>query len=152
MAVASSAAFVAGGAQAPPPPASATPPAGKPASAAGPAGKQESDQQATPEGQARFRAEANFVRVDVFPTVNGKPVADLAQTDFELLEDGVPQAIQTFEHVVVRGPGPEAFRREPTSVRESREMVEAVGRGSSSSSSTPTTSTTPVRIGCSARS
>jgi VWFA-related protein len=105
----------AGGAQAPPPAPSAAAPAGKP----------QSDQQATPEGQARFRAEANFVRVDVFPTIDGKPVADLAQTDFELLEDGVPQAIQTFEHVVVRGPGPDAFRREPTSVRESREMVES---------------------------
>ena len=81
--------------------------------------------QTTPDAQARFRAEANFVRVDVFPTVNGQPVRDLTQADFELLEDGVPQTIRTFEQVTVRGPGPDAFRREPTSVRESREMVES---------------------------
>ncbi len=79
----------------------------------------------TPDAQARFRAEANFVRVDVFPTVDGKPVRDLTQADFELLEDGVPQTIRTFEQVTVRGSGPDAFRREPTSTRESREMAES---------------------------
>ena len=77
------------------------------------------------DAQARFRAEANFVRVDVFPTVDGKPVRDLTQADFELLEDGVPQTIRTFEQVTVRGPGPDTVRREPTSARESREMVES---------------------------
>ena len=82
-------------------------------------------QTTTPDAQARFRAEANFVRVDVFPTVDGKPVRDLTQADFELLEDGVPQTIRTFEQVTVRGPGPDAVRREPTSARESREMVES---------------------------
>ncbi len=75
--------------------------------------------------QARFRTEANFVRVDVFPTHKGEPLRDLTQTDFELLEDGVAQNIRTFEHVEVRGPGPDAFRREPTSTRESREMAES---------------------------
>ncbi len=82
-------------------------------------------QTTTPDAQARFRAEANFVRVDVFPTVDGKPVRDLTQADFELLEDGVPQTIRTFEQVTVRGPGPDTVRREPTSARESREMVES---------------------------
>jgi len=84
-----------------------------------------SSDQATPEAQARFRAEANFVRVDVFPTLNGQPVRDLTQTDFELLEDGVPQTIRTFEQVTVRGPGPDEFRREPTTTRESRDMAES---------------------------
>ncbi len=86
---------------------------------------QQTDQAATPDAQARFRAEANYVRVDVFPTQNGQPVGDLTQADFEVLEDGVPQTIQTFEHVVVRGPGPDAFRREPTNTRESREIAES---------------------------
>ena len=37
----------------------------------------------------------------------------------------MPQTIRTFEQVTVRGPGPDAFRREPTSTRESREMAES---------------------------
>ncbi len=49
-----------------------------------------------------FRIEANFVRVDVFPSVDGVPVQDLTADDFEVLEDGVPQKVETFEHVVVR--------------------------------------------------
>jgi len=49
-----------------------------------------------------FRIEANFVRVDVFPSADGVPVQDLTADDFEVLEDGVPQPIETFEHVVIR--------------------------------------------------
>ena len=48
-----------------------------------------------------FRTEANFVRVDVFPTKDGAPVKDLSQADFEVLEDGVPQKVETFEFVQV---------------------------------------------------
>jgi hypothetical protein len=50
-----------------------------------------------------FRTGANLVRVDVYPTRDGKPVLDLASADFEILEDGVAQKVDTFEHVVVRG-------------------------------------------------
>jgi VWFA-related protein len=47
-----------------------------------------------------FRAEVNFVEVDVFVTdASGAPVTDLAIGDFEVLEDGVPQTIDTFTHV-----------------------------------------------------
>ena len=35
-----------------------------------------------------FRTEANFVRVDVFPTIDGVPVKDLTQGDFQIFEDG----------------------------------------------------------------
>jgi hypothetical protein len=50
-----------------------------------------------------FRSEANFVRVDVFPTRNGAPVKDLVAADFEVLEDGVLQKVESFEFVQVRG-------------------------------------------------
>src|SRR5215470_20119561 len=52
-----------------------------------------------------FRTEANYVRVDVFPTRDGAPIADLAATDFEVLEDRVPQKIEQFERVVIRAAG-----------------------------------------------
>jgi VWFA-related protein len=72
-----------------------------------------------------FRAEANFVRVDVYPTAGGKPVTDLRQEDFDLLEDNVTQQIRTFEHVVVQAPTTEerANVAEPNTVAQSREMV-----------------------------
>jgi VWFA-related protein len=83
-------------------------------------------QEAPPAGQAQptFRVEANFVRVDVFPTLDGKAVRDLTAADFELLEDGVPQKIETFEHVDVRGGGPQETRREPNTVQEGRAAAE----------------------------
>jgi VWFA-related protein len=74
--------------------------------------------------QATFRTEANYVRVDVFPTRNGAPVADLAQSEFEVLDSGVPQKIEQFERVVVRGSVPQDARIEPSTARESQSMLE----------------------------
>jgi VWFA-related protein len=71
-----------------------------------------------------FRTEANFVRVDVYPTQDGKPVLDLAAADFEIAEDGVPQKVDSFEHIVVRGGGPQADRIEPSSQREMLQAAE----------------------------
>jgi VWFA-related protein len=74
--------------------------------------------------QPTFRTEANYVRVDVNPTAAGVPVSDLRKEDFEILEDNVPQTIYAFEHVVVRGGGPQETRAEPNTVGESRAMLE----------------------------
>jgi VWFA-related protein len=55
-----------------------------------------------------FRTGINFVRVDVIASdKDGKAVADLKQADFEVLEDGKPQAIETFRFVSVSGNAPE---------------------------------------------
>ncbi len=70
-----------------------------------------------------FRTEANFVRVDAYPTRNGQPVLDLTAEDFEILEDGKPQSIQSFEHVVITPAGPEAQRSEPNTIEASRQLV-----------------------------
>jgi VWFA-related protein len=75
--------------------------------------------------QATFRTEANYVRVDVFPTRDGTPVADLTQNDFEVLDNGARQTIEQFERVVVRAAGPQEARIEPNTVRESRAMLES---------------------------
>ena len=53
-----------------------------------------------------FRTEANYVRVDVYPTAKGAPVMDLRQEDFEVLEDGVAQRVDAFEHIMIRVPEP----------------------------------------------
>jgi len=78
-----------------------------------------------PPPQPTFRTEANYVRVDVFPTRDGAPVADLTQADFEVLESGALQKIEQFEHVVIRTTVPQDLRIEPNTVRESRAMAES---------------------------
>ncbi len=70
-----------------------------------------------------FRAGANFVQVDAYPTANGKPIADLSKDEFEVLEDGVPQTVATFEHVSVTPAPPGTPRVEPRSQAESNDMV-----------------------------
>ena len=68
---------------------------------------------ASPAGpqQPTFRTGVNFVRVDAIVTdKQGNPVADLKPTDFEVLEDGKPQTIESFRFVKTSG----AARRSST--------------------------------------
>lgn len=72
-----------------------------------------------------FRIDANYVRVDVYPTRDGRPVTDLTAADFEVFEDNAPQAIEQFQRVVARnGGGPVETRREPNTVAESRQLAQ----------------------------
>src|SRR6476646_10555212 len=63
-----------------------------------------------------FKSEANYIRVDVYPTLNGAPVADLRREDLEVYDENVLQAIDTFEHVTIRTAAPQELRREPNTV------------------------------------
>lgn len=74
-------------------------------------------------GQPTFRAGTNYVRVDMYAMRDGQPVNDLKATDIELLEDGVPQRVEDFEHVVVRAASPSAQRVEVEGIRASREAA-----------------------------
>jgi VWFA-related protein len=75
--------------------------------------------------QPTFRTEANYVRVDVYPTKDGAPLTDLREDEFEVLENGVPQKIEQFEHIVIRAAGPQETRVEPDSVSAARSMAES---------------------------
>lgn len=81
--------------------------AGTAAGAQGGQGQQQGGQAQQQAGQAQqptFRTGINFVRVDVIASdKSGKAVTDLKPTDFELLEDGQPQAIETFRFINVTG-------------------------------------------------
>jgi VWFA-related protein len=83
-----------------------------------PQGQPPPDQQpAAEQGQIpQFRTGINFVRVDVIVSdKNGAAVADLKQTDFEVIEDGKPQAIETFKLIKLDGgtiPAPEGPPRQ----------------------------------------
>lgn len=60
------------------------------------------------EQRPTFRGGANLVRVDVSVVDrHGEPVTDLKQEDFEIREDGVPQAVQTFKLVEANGEPPD---------------------------------------------
>src|SRR5262245_58182565 len=73
--------------------------------------------------QPTFRTEANYVRVDVYPTIKGVPVDDLRADELQILEDGVAQKIEQFERVVIRGNLAQEARREPETVADSRAML-----------------------------
>ena len=62
----------------------------------------------------RFRGGTNLVRVDVLATSGGVPVQDLAAGEFAIFEDGAPQKIETFEHIVI-SPTPGRARVDPSS-------------------------------------
>jgi VWFA-related protein len=70
-----------------------------------------------------FRVATNFVQVDAYPTSGGRPVLDLTQSDFEVLEDGKPQTIEAFEHVVTRAAGAQELRVEPTNVEAANQAA-----------------------------
>lgn len=103
-----------------PPPAQPRPAAGTPAGQPAPA----PDPQApadpnAPPPQPTFRTDINFVRVDAIVTdKQGRPVADLKPEDFEVLEDGQPQSIETFKLIRVDGNPPpgESAPREINSI------------------------------------
>ena len=80
--------------------------------------------QPPPTPQTTFRTEANYVRVDVYPTKDDAPVLDLTQEDFEVLEAGVPQKIEQFERVQIRGNLPQDQRIEPSSVEAGRQAAQ----------------------------
>lgn len=71
-----------------------------------------------------FQTEVNYVRVDMYPTANGKPVTDLLQSEIEVLEDGAPQTISQFEHVFISGPRSQTPRREPSTTDEMRRAAQ----------------------------
>ena len=50
-----------------------------------------------------FRAETNYILVDMYPTRDGRFVDDLRADEVEVFEDGVRQRIDTFEHVRIGG-------------------------------------------------
>jgi VWFA-related protein len=80
-------------------------------------------QQPRPADQPVFRVEATLVRVDAFVTKNGVPVEDLTAEDFELLEDGVAQKIETFERVKIAATSRVAAVTDPNSQREGNERA-----------------------------
>jgi VWFA-related protein len=60
--------------------------------------------------------------VDAFATKGGVPVQDLKADDFEIFEDGAPQKIDNFEHIVIE-PTPGVTRVDPSSVSQAIQLA-----------------------------
>lgn len=74
--------------------------------------------------QPTFRVEANFVRVDVYPTnAGGEPITDLSADDFEVLEDNKPQKVTQFERVAMSTTTAREERRDPVSADDGRRQA-----------------------------
>ena len=56
------------------------------------------------------RPESNYVRIDLFASQDGRPIDNLNRDEIEVLEDGVPQTIDSFEHVQTGSGAPSAPR------------------------------------------
>ena len=70
-----------------------------------------------------FRSGVNVVRVDAYPSKDGKIIEGLAAEDFEVLEDGVPQKIETFQFVRYDQNAPASERRDPNSQRDAFQLA-----------------------------
>jgi len=58
-----------------------------------------------------FRAEANYIRVDLYPTQGGKPVEDLQASEVEIADQGVAQKIDSFVRIRRQGAQPQQAAR-----------------------------------------
>jgi VWFA-related protein len=84
-------------------------------------------QQPPPPTQAQqrpvFRGGTQFVRVDAYPTRDGKIIEGLTADDFEILENGRPQKIETVDFIKFDTFTPEAVRHDPSSQREGFDLA-----------------------------
>lgn len=76
------------------------------------------------EPQPTFRLDANYVRVDMYAMQGSQAVEDLRPDEIELLEDGVRQKVEAFEHIRIRPAGAQELRRDPPSPSRARAMAE----------------------------
>lgn len=71
-----------------------------------------------------FRAGAHYVRVDAYPRgKDGRILEGLTRDDFEIFEDGAPQAIESSEFITFGTWTPEAERRDPRNQQEGYELA-----------------------------
>ena len=66
-----------------------------------------------------FRGGINFVRVDVIVSDNktGAQIADLKESDFDIVEDGKPQKIEAFRFIKLDGGVSDAIKETPREIR-----------------------------------
>jgi hypothetical protein len=80
-------------------------------------------QTAQAEQRPVFRGGTVQVAVDVYPRRDGSIIEGLTAADFELTEDGKPQAVETFQFIRHEPSPIDAERRDPTSIADSERQA-----------------------------
>lgn len=80
-------------------------------------------QNPAPQRPPVFRGESVLVTVDAYPQRNGRIVEGLTAADFQVLEDGKPQAVENIEFVRIEPSQSESLRRDPGSMNEMYALV-----------------------------
>ena len=80
-------------------------------------------QQQPPQQTPVFRAATNLVQVDAYPTKDGQIIEGLTAKDFQIFEDGKPQAIESVEFIRIEPNTPEAMRRDPNTQEEGNKLA-----------------------------
>jgi VWFA-related protein len=70
-----------------------------------------------------FRAGVTLINVDVYPRRDGRLVEGLRPEDFQVFEDGKPQAIDAFEFIRIEPNAPDAERRDPHTKEDGEEQA-----------------------------
>ena len=70
-----------------------------------------------------FRGGVNFVNVDAYPRRDGHVVEGLRAEDFQVLEDGKPQKVETFEFIRTEPNAVDSDRRDPNSDEDSNRQA-----------------------------
>ena len=71
-----------------------------------------------------FRAGAHYVRVDAYPTgKDGRILEGLTKDDFEIVEDGRPQAIENAEYVTFDTWTPDGERTDPRTQQDAYDLL-----------------------------
>jgi len=84
---------------------------------------QQPDQKTQAQQRPVFRGGTHFVRVDAYPVRDGKIVEGLTRDDFEILEDGKPQAVDSLDFVRFDTFSPVDERLDPHTQREAFELA-----------------------------
>jgi VWFA-related protein len=70
-----------------------------------------------------FRAGAHYVRVDAYPSQDGKIIEGLTKDDFEIYEDGKLQAIEGAEYITFDTWTPDGERKDPRTQQDAYDLA-----------------------------
>jgi VWFA-related protein len=70
-----------------------------------------------------FRAGAHYVRVDAYPSQDGKIIEGLTKDDFEIYEDGTLQTIDRSEYITFDTWTPEGERKDPRTQQDAYDLA-----------------------------
>jgi VWFA-related protein len=79
--------------------------------------------QQDPQQKPTFRTGINLVRVDAYPSRDGKIIEGLTADDFDVFEDGVRQKVESFQFIQFPQNNPAGERRDPNSQREGFQLA-----------------------------